>query len=197
MQTVTLIVMMNDANDDDADNNAVDGDEHKWKWLMMTTTRPSSLFGSCRLMLFVWCWYTYPCLYFSYSLKCISLLLSPDLQRVRRQSCPFALLYQIQYVVIHRCTSFVSFGTGATSASYKVVMIMVMVNVMMSVLITEITMRSTSGYDWLFPLYQMIIKIQYVVLASDEQYCLSQDPGSSEPDNSKPKFQFFVDIEPR
>ena len=31
MPTVTLIVMMNDANDDDADNNAVDGDEHKWK----------------------------------------------------------------------------------------------------------------------------------------------------------------------
>ena len=42
-----------DANDDDADDNAVDGDEHKWKGLMMTTTRPSSLFGSCRLMLFV------------------------------------------------------------------------------------------------------------------------------------------------
>ena len=41
------------ANDDDADDNAVDDDEHKWKLLMMTTTRPSSLFGSCHLLLFV------------------------------------------------------------------------------------------------------------------------------------------------
>ena len=51
-------------------------------------------------------------------LNCISHLLSSDFQRVRRQSCPFSLLYQIQYVVLHRWSLIVSFGTGATSSSY-------------------------------------------------------------------------------
>ena len=55
-----MVDYKDDADDDDADDgdaeddDADDDDEHKWKWLMMTTTRTvlSIRIGSCDLIFF-------------------------------------------------------------------------------------------------------------------------------------------------
>ena len=103
--------------------------------------------------------------------KCISHLIIS----VSSSLCFLHQMIKLQCVFFHRWPSILSFETGLTIASTRLIMVMII----WWWLWICWSWRLKWSWQWWETQVEMtvlIIKIHYVVLASDDQYRLSQDP---------------------